>query len=504
MAHKRRMVGEAGTQEILALADKGLSPREIGEQLVWHPATVRAALAKAGRPRQPPPVGEAEKARAIAELGASAYAGGGQGKLLSPAQRAVVRALAAKGLGVHDIARVLARSAGPIRAVLKDSYNPRGRVVSDQDAAAMAELLAGGLSAPQVAERTGWHPATVRAVRSRAAPKCWCPGPGRLSAAERERIRVGIAEGLSCRGIAKAIGRAPSTVSRELNANGGRRAYEAWAAHGRAAAQARRPKVAKLKACPALAAQVGEWLEALWSPQQISQRLRRELAHDPMMRVSHETIYKSLYVQGRGALRKELAQCLRSGRAQRKAQGRLERRSTMPGMVMISERPPEAADRAVPGHWEGDLVMGAGNRSAVGTLVERSTRYVLLMRLADSRAETVDAAMRRAISALPAEMFRTITWDQGREMARHAAFSVDTGVRVYFCDPHSPWQRGTNENTNGLLRQYLPKGTDLSVHSQQDLDRIARSLNSRPRQTLGWLKPSEKLAQLLPTVAVTG
>jgi IS30 family transposase len=232
--------------------------------------------------------------------------------------------------------------------------------------------------------------------------------------------------------------------------------------------------------------------------------LAAEFGHDPFMQVSHETIYQSLYVQGRGALRKELTTCLRTGRAARRPHGRLEHRGRIPGMVMISERPPEVEDRAVPGHWEGDLIMGAANRSAVGTLVERTTRYLLLLHLADAKAATVEAAMRRAITTLPAEMFRTITWDQGTEMARHAAFSVATGVQVYFCDPHSPWQRGSNENTNGLLRQYLPKGTDLSVHTQEDLDRIARSLNNRPRQTLGWLKPSEKLAQLLPTVAVTG
>lgn len=221
-----------------------------------------------------------------------------------------------------------------------------------------------------------------------------------------------------------------------------------------------------------------------------------------MMWVSHETVYKSLYVQGRGALRKELAACLRTGRAARKPRGRLEQRGHIPGMVMVSERPPEVEDRAVPGHWEGDLIIGANNRSAVGTLVERTTRYVLLLHLADARAETVAKAMQEAIKALPAEMFRTITWDQGSEMARHAAFSVDTGVQVYFCDPHSPWQRGTNENTNGLLRQYLPKGTDLSAHSPEDLARIARSLNNRPRKTLEWSKPAEKLAELLPTVAV--
>jgi IS30 family transposase len=243
---------------------------------------------------------------------------------------------------------------------------------------------------------------------------------------------------------------------------------------------------------------VTQWLKQWWSPEEISRRLRIEFPDDPMMWVSHETIYQSLFVQGRGELRRELTRCLRTGRTQRRPQGRAEYRGQLPGMVMISERPAEVDDRAVPGHWEGDLLVGQHGRTAVGTLVERSTRYVFLLHLGEGRdAAKVDAAMRRAIAQLPGELFRTITWDQGKEMARHAAFSIDTGIQVYFCDPHSPWQRGSSENTNGLLRQYLPKGTDLSVHSQRDLERMARSLNDRPRKTLGYLKPSEKLAELL-------
>lgn len=216
--------------------------------------------------------------------------------------------------------------------------------------------------------------------------------------------------------------------------------------------------------------------------------------------MSHETIYQTLFVQGRGELRRELTRCLRSGRAKRRPRRRdgSERRGQIPGMVMISERPAEVEDRAVPGHWEGDLILGKNGKSAVGTLVERATRYVLLLHLPDGRgAEHVDAAMRHAIAKLPRQMFRTITWDQGKEMVRHAAFTIDTGIRIYFCDPHSTWQRGSNENTNGLLRQYMPKGTDLSVHTEADLDRFAASLNNRPRETLGFMKPSERLSELL-------
>jgi transposase, IS30 family len=296
---------------------------------------------------------------------------------------------------------------------------------------------------------------------------------------------------------AGVIGRAVSTVSREVAANGGRGDYRAWVAHREAGRRARRPKKPKL-ACARLAAQVTAWLEEWWSPEEIAQRLQLEFPDDPMMRVSHETIYQSLFVQGRGELRRELHRCLRTGRAQRRPRNRLESRGGIPNKVMISERPAEADDRAVPGHWEGDLIIGQNGRSAVGTLVERTSRYVVLLHLPDGReANKVNDAMKHAITTLPNELLRTITWDQGKEMSSHAKFTVDTGIQVYFCDPHSPWQRGSNENTNGLLRQYMPKGTDLSVHTAEDLARFARSLNNRPRKTLGFMKPSEKLTELL-------
>jgi len=365
-----------------------------------------------------------------------------------------------------------------------------------------SRLKARGLSLREIGPQVGCsHQGVALIVRSASRRPVrhhgWVPGPGRLTLADREEITLGLHAGESFTVIAARLGKAVSTVSREVAANGGRAAYRAWRAHQRAREQARRPKTPKL-ACPRLAIQVATWLEEWWSPQQIARRLRTEFPGDPMMRVSHETIYQALYVQGRGELRRELARCLRTGRAKRRPRGRGENTGQIRDMVMISERPAEAEDRAVPGHWEGDLIIGKGCKSAVGTLVERSTRFVLLLHLPGGRdAHLVEQAMRQAITALPAELARTITWDQGKEMAYHADFTIATGIPVYFCDPHAPWQRGSNENTNGLLRQYLPKSTDLSVHSADDLARIAASLNNRPRKTLGFMKPSEKLAELL-------
>jgi IS30 family transposase len=378
-------------------------------------------------------------------------------KLTSEERKRII-GLVADGMHVKEVAREVARSAGLIRRVTR---------------------AAGG-----VARRLEWD-----------------PSPARLSAAERETIAAGVKAGDSFRAIAAELSRAPSTVSREVRNNGGRDGYAGWRAHRHACEQARRPKTAKLAACPRLRAQVETWLaEELWSPAQISAQLRVEFPDDPMMRVSAETIYQSLYVQGRGALRKELATCLRTGRAIRRNRSRVDQRGHIPEMVMISERPPEANDRAVPGHWEGDLILGKHNQSAVGTLVERTTRYVMLLHLPGAHtAEAVRLAMVAKIKTLPEHLVRSITWDQGSEMAEHRQFTIDTGIAVYFCDPHSPWQRGSNENTNGLLRQWLPKGTDLSVHSEADLDTIAYKLNNRPRQTLGWMKPSQALAQLVAT-----
>jgi transposase, IS30 family len=323
-----------------------------------------------------------------------------------------------------------------------------------------------------------------------------------LSVAEREEIAVGVAAGLSLRQIAGRLGRAPSTVSREVARNGCRGRYRGLAAQAQAEFRARRPKMAKLAGNERLRGQVGRWLGERWSPEQISVMLRQQFGDDPGMWVSHETIYQSIYVQGRGALRRELAVCLRTGRALRKprrAEG--ERRGRIKDMVMISERPAEVADRAVPGHWEGDLIIGSRG-SAIGTLVERSTRFVLLLHLpAGHGADAVAAAMTEAMNGLPAALRRSLTWDQGREMAGHARITLATDLAIYFCDPHSPWQRGSNENTNGLLRQYFPKGTNLAVHSREHLDAVAAQLNARPRKTLGWKTPAQALDEALTAAA---
>jgi IS30 family transposase len=328
----------------------------------------------------------------------------------------------------------------------------------------------------------------------------WEPSPARLSLAERTEIRVGLEVGCSFAQIGRRLGRATSTISRDVAANGGRDDYRPIRAHEHACERARRPKPTKLASHPALCARVTADLEAWWSPKQIARRLRTEFGNDATMTISHETIYKSLFVQGRGELRRELARCLRTGRAQRRTRNRTERRGQIPNMVMISERPAEADDRAVPGHWEGDLIVGKNNQSAIGTLVERSTRYVMLLHLPDGRgAEQVRDAMTATIQTLPATLRRSITWDQGKEMAQHRQFSIDTGVDVFFCDPHSPWQRGSNENTNGLLRQYFPKGTDLNVHDLAALQAAANSLNGRPRETLNWQTPTERLTEFIAT-----
>jgi IS30 family transposase len=368
------------------------------------------------------------------------------------------------------------------------------------------DRLAAGESMRSIARSIHKGQATVRDLIAKSGgirpvePTAW--SELRLTLAEREEISRGLAGGDSARQIATRLGRAPSTVSREIARNGGQR-YRACDAEALARRRARRPKVAKLARCWRLRQAVEAKLALEWAPQQIAAWLAEEYAHDPEMRVSHETIYMSLFIQGRGALRQELHKALRTGRAMRRPSG--TRQPTGQGilkdMVLISERPAEVADRAVPGHWESDLIFGK-RMTAIGTLVERSTRYVMLFALPHGhRPEQVRSSMAKQIRRLPADLRRSLTLDQGREFAHHVAFSVDTGVQVYFCDPKSPWQRGSNENTNGLLRQYFPRNTDLSLHSQAHLNSVARRLNGRPRQTFGWKPPSRALAD---AVALTG
>ena len=322
-----------------------------------------------------------------------------------------------------------------------------------------------------------------------------------LSLAERDEIALALQRGESAAAIAERLGRATSTSRGSCGVTAAAGGYRAARADARALERARRPKPAKLARSPRLRAEVERRLGERWSPQQIAARLRVDFPDDPEMRVSHETIYQSLYVQSRGALRRELASQLRLGRSRRRSRG-VRPGAGLRAILPIAERPPEVDDRAVPGHWEGDLILGKAGRSAIATLVERQTRFAMLVRLPQGRtAESVRIALTESIQSLPEALRRTLTWDQGKEMAEHARFSVDSNVQVYFCDPSSPWQRGTSENTNGLLRQYFPKGGELARYQQAELDRVADELNGRPRQTLNWMKPSEAFDQLIATTA---
>jgi IS30 family transposase len=377
---------------------------------------------------------------------------------LSPEQRAETWCRWKAGHGVKKIGRALGFDHGSIRRLL--------------------------------VERGGFAPP----VRKRAGPA--------LTLAEREDISRGIVSGATFRSIAARLGRAPSTISREVARHGGRDRYRAARADDLAWQSALRPKECLLARNPTLCEIVASRLALEWSPEQISGWLKDEFPHDASLRVSHETIYRSLFIQARGVLKKELMDHLRSGRRLRranKADAEEERRGKIADAISIRQRPAEVEDRAVPGHWEGDLLSGSKN-SHIVTLVERHSRFTSLIKVPNKETATVVAALTRQIRKLPAALRRSLTWDRGHEMAKHKAFSVATNVNVYFCDPHSPWQRGTNENTNRLLRQYFPRGTDLSRYSQSDLDEVALRLNQRPRETLGFKTPAYKLqASVAPT-----
>ncbi len=324
-----------------------------------------------------------------------------------------------------------------------------------------------------------------------------------LSLREREEVSRGIVAGHSLRTIAQALGRSPSTVSREVHRNDGRSEYRASTADQAAWDRALRPKRCKLVENRALARIVANKLKRLWSPKQIAGWLKRHYPEDENAQVSHETIYRSLFIQARGALKKELLGHLRSRRAMRRSRHKTlkgEGLGQITDTVSIRERPASVEDRAVPGHWEGDLIFGSKN-SQIATLVERHTRYVLLAKVDSKDTETVINALIKQAHKLPRELYKSLTWDRGHEMADHQRFSLSTDIEVYFCDPHSPWQRGSNENTNGLLRQYFPKGTDLSAHSQAKLSAVARQLNERPRETLEFESPAERFSAC---VASTG
>ena len=461
------------------------------------------------------------------------------------------------------------RSDGALRGKLRSPGRPG--VARREDQRRFWALVAEGLSSEDAAMEVGisrpvgtrWFREAGGVAPSHLSRSSKAPSGRYLTFAEREEIALWRAQCLGVREIARRLGRAPSTISRELRRNaatrGGNLDYRATTAQWHAERAARRPKTAKLATNPELRSYVQERLVGAvvapgsgaaagptvpwkgrrhgrrqhrrwgmaWSPQQISERLRLDYPDDATMRVSHEAIYQALYVQGRGALKRELTQCLRTGRALRvpRARARGRGKSFVTSEILISERPVEAEDRAVPGHWEGDLILGL-NSSAIGTLVERATRFTMLLHLppmeghgaglrekngpalAGHGAEAVRDAITCTITTLPEQLRRSLTWDQGAEMAQHARLRVGTSLQVYFCDPHSPWQRGTNENTNGLLRQYFPKGTDLSAHSADELAAVAAALNSRPRKTLGWRTPAEALDAALQAaqggVATTG
>jgi IS30 family transposase len=376
---------------------------------------------------------------------------------------------------------------------------------TEEQKALMWDRWERGDSLHEIARLFDRHHTSVRGILERTGGIR--PAPRRrsrrsLTLSEREEISRGIASGRSLRSIALRLGRSPSTVSRELARNGGLQSYRAHAAEQAAWDRARRPKPCKLLLNRPLARTVATLLQRRWSPWQIAGRLKRQYAHDENRRVSHETIYKTLFIQARGALKKELLQHLRRSRGMRRSRHHTQKHGShgqITDAVSIRERPAEVEDRAVPGHWEGDLVFGSNN-SQIATLVERHTRYCMLVRVGSKNTQTVIDALIKQAHKLPQELYRSLTWDRGKEMADHKRFSLATDIQVYFCDPQSPWQRGSNEQINGLLRQYFPKGMDLSGIHQNKLNAVARQLNERPRETLDFETPAERFAQCVASI----
>jgi IS30 family transposase len=369
------------------------------------------------------------------------------------------------------------------------------RRFTPEERAALWDGWKSGLSLKDIGESLDRRACSVLGVLRREggfAPRTRRRAARSLQAHEREEISRGLAAGLGIREIARGLGRAASTVSREIGRNAGRHGYRAGDADARARHNARRPQLCLLARRPQLRDWVAERLRRDWSPRQIAVGLERTFPHDGSMRVSHETIYRSLFVQARNVLKKELLGHLRRGGFMRRPRTQAPRQPTIVDGISIHQRPAEIEDRAIPGHWEGDLLMG-GVSSQIATLVERHSRYVMLVKAQSKDTVTVTKALAKKIRELPAELRRSLTWDRGTEMAAHKDFTVATDVQVYFCDPHSPWQRGSNENTNGLLRQYFPKGKDLSTITQAELNRVADLLNERPRETLNWRTPLEAL-----------
>ena len=377
---------------------------------------------------------------------------------------------------------------------------------TDSQKAVMWDRWQQGESLHQIARLFDRHHSSVRGILAETGgirPPTRRRSPRALSLAEREDVSRALVAGHSIRSIAAAQGRAPSTISREIRRNGGAERYRASHADQAAWDRAHRPKACKLALHPALAKRVADKLQQQWSPQQIAGWLMRTYPDDATCQVSHETIYRTLFIQSRGALKKELLEHLRRSRAMRRSRHHTQKTADhgrISDTISISERPAAVDDRAVPGHWEGDLLCGSSN-SQIATLIERSTRYVMLVKVDRKDTQTVVDALIRTARKLPNELYKSLTWDRGKEMADHRRFTLATDIQVYFCDPQSPWQRGSNENTNGLLRQYFPKGIDLSAFSQAKLNEVARKLNERPRKTLGFETPIERYRQ---AVALTG